>query len=391
MSSHPTKELSLAFVYDRVNTRYGGAEVVLSALHEVFPKAPLYTSVYDARRARWAKGWDIKTSFLQKIPGAAQFHRLFLPLMPLAFESLNLKQYDIVFSITSAEAKGILTLPEQLHICYLLTPTRYLWSHTDEYSDDWVTGWLRRYIFRYVRWWDESAAARPDVYIPISRLIAQRCRDFYHRSTEKVIYPPFDLKDIEDVQQCDKIFHPTDLELTEPYYLIVSRLVPYKRIDTAIQVCQELGRNLIIVGEGPDLERLQSLAQSTNPNSKIIFRQAVQPEKVRAYYQNCRAFLLLAEEDFGITALEAQAYGKPVIVYNKSGAAEVIQDGKTGILVHSRSIEEVKKAIRKSEETDWDEQKIRKNVVKHTKLHFQSEIKTKVNELWKLFEQKGKI
>jgi glycosyltransferase involved in cell wall biosynthesis len=380
------KEPSLAFVYDRVNTKYGGAEVVLQALHQLFPAAPLFTSVFDGRRAVWAKGWKVQPSFLQKIPGAAQFHRFLLPFMPLAFESLNLKDYDIVFSITSAEAKGLLTLPEQLHICYLLTPTRYLWSHTNEYSDDWLTGWLRKIVFNYVRWWDKAAAARPDVYIPISELVAKRCLDFYERKTEPVIYPPFEIGEMSVGVHSD-----IDAVITQPYYLIVSRLVPYKKIDLAIQVCQELGRNLVILGEGPDLERLQSQAQTSNPNSKVIFRQAVQPEKVRAYYQNCRAFLLFAEEDFGITALEAQAYGKPVIVNYKSGAAEIIKDGVTGVHVHVDSLNAAIEAIRKSESIHWDQNKIRQNVAQYTKAHFQDEMKEKIEQLWKAFQQKGRI
>src|SRR5258708_2622600 len=166
----------VALVYDRVNTHYGGAENVLLALHQIYPSAPLYTSVYNPQTATWAKVFDVRTSFLQKFPFAKKFHRLYVALMPLAFESFDLSEFDIVISISSAEAKGVLTKPNQLHVCYLLTPTRYLWSHAEEYQKDWLTGPIRALIFNYLRWWDQSAALRPDIFIPISQLVAERCR-----------------------------------------------------------------------------------------------------------------------------------------------------------------------------------------------------------------------
>ncbi len=364
----------IALVYDRVNTPFGGAENVLLAIHELFPHAPLYTSVYNPQTATWASVFDVRPSFLQHIPFAKQFHRHFVPFMPLAFESLDLSDFDIIISITSAEAKGVLTKPHQLHICYLLTPTRYLWSHRDEYQTHWLTGWIRRAIFQYLQWWDEAAALRPDVFIPISELVAKRCQQYYHRATSGVIYPT--------VGTNTKI--KTDIPLgINDFYLIVSRLVPYKRIDLAIQAVQKMGRNLVIIGQGPDLSRLQRLAKVGDATSKITFLQAVQSTQVIAYYNNCRAFLAPAEEDFGITVLEAQAAGKPVIVYARSGGAEVMLEGKTGITFKNQTVSDLVQAMQKVEHQTWDTQFIQEYAYRYNKHTFQANFQKQVSELIK--------
>ena len=190
----------IALVYDRVNTPYGGAEKVLLALHQAFPQAPLFTSVFHPR-AVWAKIFKIKTSFLQKVPFANQLHRFFVPLMPLAFESLDLSMYDIIISVTSAEAKGIITRPNQLHVCYMLTPTRYLYSHRAHYEQThWpfkipLLNFFSRKLFDYLTWWDQVAAQRPDVIIPISGLVKKRIEKYYQRAVSDVIYPPVDLNE----------------------------------------------------------------------------------------------------------------------------------------------------------------------------------------------------
>src|SRR5579859_1354621 len=372
-------EPKIAIVYDRVNTPFGGAENVLLALHEIFPDAPLHTSVYDPERASWAKVFQIKTSFLQRLPFAKKLHRIFVPLMPLAFESFDFSGFDVVISVTSAEAKGILTKPNQLHICYLLTPTRYLWSHAEEYEQHWLTGWLRKKIFAYLRWWDEAAAERPDMYIPISRLVAQRCQMFYHRKTEAVIYP--------SVGIISKKLSPSTT--SGNYYLIVSRLVPYKRIDLAIQVCQNLGRDLIIIGEGPDLHRLKKLAKSESTTAKIQFLQAVQPAEVVGYYQDCRAFLALAEEDFGMTALEAMSFGKPVIIYSPSGSAELVKEGIGGIHFFSQTPVGLSEAMHIFESRHWDAKKIQHHVSDQTRARFQEEFKRKILDSWTQFRKEG--
>ena len=263
MSSPLEKKPKVALVYDRVNTRYGGAEQVLVQLHTIFPEAPLFTSVFDPKKAKWSADFTVFPSFIQRIPILKNFHRAAVFLMPLAFERANLKSFDIIISVTSAEAKGVLTSPDQLHVCYLLTPTRYLWSHQDEYEKDVLTGWLRKLIFRYLKWWDEAAAFRPDVIIPISKLVQERTEQYYHRKTLPVIYPPVSFTNLteesSEVSEKESADDPSSSEVEFPhdYYLIVARLVSYKRLDIAIKACQKLNRKLIIIGEGPDKKRLQ--------------------------------------------------------------------------------------------------------------------------------------
>jgi glycosyltransferase involved in cell wall biosynthesis len=379
-----SSQLKVAFVYDRVNTPYGGAENVLVALHHIFPDAPLFTSVYDPNRAQWAKGFRVIPSFLQRLPFAKHHHRWFAWAMPLAFESFDLSEFDIVISITSAEAKGILTKPHQLHICYLLTPTRYLWSHAEEYEKSWLTGWLRKIVFKYLKWWDEAACWRPDVLIPISELVAERSLTFYQRQTEAVIYPPVEKPSLtkQELQQIKK-----PLGVPEEYYLIVSRLVPYKRIDMAIKACQTLKKNLVIIGEGPDYVRLVMLAgMRGNATAKILFLQAVHPKDVIAYYTHCTAFLMPAEEDFGITALEAQSFGKPVFIYHKSGAAEIVKDGVTGMHFFEQSTRAIVEAIYWGDRVEWKSETIKKHVVQYDTEHFQERFRDAVYKLWEQYK-----
>jgi len=371
--------MKIALIYDRLATQFGGAEEVLLALHETFPSAPLYTSIYDERQARWASAFTVKTSFLQRLPFAKKFPRLFVGLMPLAFEQLDLSEFDIILSVTSAEAKGVLTKPNQLHVCYLLTPTRYLWSHYAEYTNDRATGWFRKSIFQYLRWWDSTAALRPDYIIPISHHVAQRCKTYYGRETEPVIYPPVRLT-----------FFKNEKNTTERFYLIVSRLVEYKRIDLAIEACQKLKRKLVIIGDGPDLMRLKAIAQTHSaPPSLITFLGAVQSQQVEAYYTSCSAFLSPAEEDFGITILEALSAGKPVIPYKGSGGAEVVEENKTGVFLKEQTITSLIAAIEKSESISWDSEYIQKSVRKYSVHEFEIHIQKALENLKNRYEQKG--
>lgn len=373
----------IALVYDRVNTPYGGAENVLLALHQIFPDAPLYTSVYDPKRASWAKVFAVHTSFLQKIPWAKKLHRIFVPLMPLAFESLDLSAFDIVISVTSAEAKGVLTKPHQLHLCYLLTPTRYLWSHALEYQQHWLTGWFRKYVFDYLRWWDQAAALRPDVLIPISQLVAKRCAEYYLREAEKVIYPTVgSVPKVASTPQISQLA-PEIRPYANRYNLIVARLVPYKKIDLAIEASQKAQKHVVIIGQGPDLQRLKSMVKKRNATAKVFFLQAVHPEQLLAYYHYCTAFLAPAEEDFGITVIEAQQAGKPVVVFAQSGGAEVIQEGKSGVHFFAQTVDDLSEAIHIAESLKWDNELIRKDAAQFTSQSFQQEFAEAVEYHWR--------
>ena len=223
--------IRVALVYDRIN-KFGGAERLLMALHEIWPEAPLFTSVYDSNGADWAKGWDLKTSFLQSIPFAKKWHEGFGWMMPLAFESFDFSDFDVIISVTSEAAKGIITNPRQLHICYLLTPTRYLWSHANDYLSE-VPKLLRplaRIVQAKLRIWDYISAQRPDYFIAISEHIRKRCWKYYRRESE-VVYPMLPL-----VLKRSHLSVPQGKTLSDKeYFLVVSRLVPYKRIDLEIK------------------------------------------------------------------------------------------------------------------------------------------------------------
>ena len=362
--------MRVALVYDRIN-KFGGAERVLTALHEIWPEAPLFTSVYDSNGADWAKGWDLRTSFLQSIPFAKKWHEGFGWMMPLAFESFDFSEFDVIISVTSEAAKGIITNPRQLHICYLLTPTRYLWSHANDYLSE-VPKILRplaRIVQVKLRIWDYMAAQRPDYIFAISEHVKKRCWKYYRREAE-VIYPmlPLVLKRSHlSVRQGETL---SDKE----YFLVVSRLVPYKRIGLAIEACNKLKLPLVIVGTGSEEEKLKRLAGPT-----IKFTGYLTDQELVEYYRNTKAVIMPQEEDFGLTAVEALSLGVPVISYKYSGAAEIIRDGKTGILFEEQSADSLANALKKFDKLAFQENFRYKGFFNN---EFQKTFKDRINKLW---------
>ncbi len=345
----PTRSPSqrVAIVYDRVN-KIGGAERVLQFLHKLYPSAPLYTSVYDPVHAKWTQGWRIIPSFLQKISFLRKHHELLALFMPIAFESFDFSEYDLVISVTSEAAKGIITKPSTLHVCWLLTPTRYLWEKEKEYERDYFRGVLQlalplfRILKSYVKWWDVSAAHRPDKVIAISQVVAQRFERTYHKKVDAIIYPPIQYSLFETPHNISTHF--------QEYYLCVSRLVPYKRVDLAIHAALQLKRNLVIIGTGSELKRLQQIARG---NPSIYFAGHLTDEEIVGYYQRCTGFLFPGEEDFGLTALESMAAGKPPIVQQNSGNAEVVTMD-TGVVCTALRVDALVEAMRTLEAKQWD-------------------------------------
>ena len=319
--------MKVALVYDRVN-KWGGAERVLLALHKIFPKAPLYTSVYDKKKARWAKVFRVYTTFLQKIPFAKSHHDVLASFMPIAFETFNFDNYDVVISVTSEAAKGIVTKPNTLHVCICLTPTRYLWSGYKEYFKNPAFRFLATPMIWLLRKWDFAAAQRPDTYIAISKEVARRVKQYYKKDAV-VIYPPIGIKKgrLPKTQ-------------TNDYFLIVSRLVPYKRIDIAIEACNKLQLPLKIIGVGSQEAYLKSIAGST-----VEFLGSLTDEDLIKYYNGCCAFLFPGYEDLGLTILEAQQYGKPVIAYKAGGALETVIEGKTGEFFTQQTVASLTKKL----------------------------------------------
>ncbi len=345
--------MKLAIVYDRVN-KWGGAERVLLALHEIWPDAPLFTAVYDKKRAAWANVFEVHPSFLQHIPFAKRHHELFPWLTPMAFESFDFSGYDVVLSVTSAEAKAVITKPGTIHICYCLTPTRYLWSGKEEYESQGVAGDVLRVMSKTLKTWDLVAASRPDRYIAISQRVADRIKKYYHRKVEKIIYPPVDI-------QTFQVGEPGD------YFLCVARLVPYKKVDAVIRAFNKLGWKLTIVGTGSQEDYLKRIAKK---NIAFVGGNLTDTE-LAAYYQRCRAFVFGGEEDFGIVSLEAQACGKPVICPRKSGMAETVIEGKTGELFDT----DLAGALHKFEKKKYDSVLCRSNAEKFSVSRFKKEMK----------------
>jgi glycosyltransferase involved in cell wall biosynthesis len=276
--------------------------------------------------------------------------------MPFIFEGFDLNTYDLVLSLGSAEAKGVITKPGTRHIHYSFTPTRYLWSHRHHYLASRQFGLLQpllrpliAYLLELLRVWDRVAASRPDEMISISTHVKKRIARYYHRDAE-VIFPPVDTAKFKGtVSLCHRV-------TANPYYLVVSRLVPYKKIDFLVQLCTRLSRPLVVVGSGVEARRLRQLAGPT-----IHFAGQVADSELSRYYKSCRAFLQANTEDFGIAMVEAQAAGKPVIAYGKGGSCDIVQDGVTGILVQSPTFAAWEQALLSAEQTAWSEEACRQN------------------------------
>lgn len=341
--------MRVALVYDRLN-KAGGAERVLVAFSELFPQADWYTSVWDQQGAPFSKNWRVKSSFLSKIPYLRLHHEYFPLLMPFIFESFNFSQYDLVMSIGSAECKGIITKPATLHLHYCLTPTRYLYSHQAEY----LNNSLYKILSIPLRAWDLVASTRPDKMIAISTQVKKRIKKYYHRDSE-IIYPP-----VETVRFAKKITDFTNFKTlkTKDYFLVVSRLVPYKKIDTLIRVFNQLPhKNLVIAGVGSEMSRLKKLA-----GKNIKFLGAVPESTLPSLYQGATAYLQTNEEDFGISMVEALASGIPVIAYRAGGASDIVKDGKTGILLPDCSVASFATAIDNFDPKRFDREACLKSV-----------------------------
>lgn len=349
--------MKVALVYDRVN-KWGGAERVLLALHKMFPNAPLYTSVYDKKETPWADSFDIRPSFLQKLYLARKKHEALAPFMPLAFEQFSFDEYDLVISLTSESAKGIITKPNTLHICYNLTPTRYLWSGYDEYFQNKIIKKVSAPVVKYLRHWDRLAALRPDVFVAISHEVKKRIEKYYKRDAH-VIHPPVEL-----MPQLESVKNGR-------YYLIVSRMVPYKKLELAIRVCSRLGIPLKVIGTGSEERRLKSLA-----GKSITFLGSLTDQELVKYYSESKGLLFPGHEDFGITVVEAQMHGKPVLAYGKGGATETIINEKTGLLFYPQTDEAFTKALMQFEKMTFDPKLARENAEKFQFKNFRKKFLT---------------
>lgn len=349
----------------------GGAEKVLDAIFSIYP-SPIYTLVkregsFD--RSSFAQA-EILTSFIQKLPFAVSGHRNYLPFFPAAIERFDLSGYDVLLSSSHAVAKGIDVKEGQLHICYCHTPMRYAWDLHDQYVGDLqgVKEWLAKWTLSYMRKWDVNHLNRIHHFIANSQYIAERIQRIYGREAE-VIYPPVQTELFEF--RADK----------EDFYLTMSRLVPYKRMDLIVEAFSHLpSKKLVVIGDGPEMEKIKKLS---GKNVELLGFQS--DDVLRKYLSRAKAFIFAAEEDFGIAPVEAQAAGTPVIAFGKGGVLETVVKGETGIFFEEQTVPSLLEAIGQFEQMEFDPARIRANAERFNETRFKSEFKQFVETKWEDF------
>ena len=353
--------MKVAIVYDRVN-KWGGAERVLLNLKKIFPDAVLYTSVYDEKKAPWAKEFRVKTSFLQKFPFAKSTHELFATLMPISFESFNFDDFDLVISVTSEFSKAVITKPQTLHICYCLTPTRYLWSGYDIYFKNSLLRFISAPFVWYLRKFDKVAAFRPDEMIAISNDVRERIKKYYQRDS-RVIFAPVDFPKVDLTKN------------TGDYFLIVSRLVSYKKIDLAISAFNKTGFPLKIIGTGGEEKKLKQMAKAN-----IEFIKNVSDEELFKYYANSIALVFPGLEDFGLTMVEANYFGRPAIAFRGGGALDIVEEGISGEFFDQANAESLIKVLEKFDISLYNEKLCRENALRFSFANFKNNIKAFIDK-----------
>lgn len=323
MANTPDK---VAIVYDWID-KWGGVERVLLTLHSIYPNAVFYTSYTDLSEAGWAKKLTIRPSFLQHFPKWIRKSRVFSFIFySLAFESFDFSNYNLVISVTSSFAKSIITKPGTRHICYLLTPTRYVWLYPEEYLNVFIQ-WFLSIFMKYIRHWDNVVARRPDIIVSLSETVRERCKKHYGLLSE-VIYPPFDLSYWEGILESLK----KNPRLGRSFFLVVSRLEPYKKIAIVVAACRRMNSHLIVVGKGSQLNQLKKIA-----GPKTSFIQDISDEQLVKLYMSAEALIMPQNEDFGYTSVEAQFCGCPVIAYGQGGNVETVIGDKTGTFFYEQT------------------------------------------------------
>lgn len=357
------KHLRVALVHDWLTGMRGG-EKVLEVFCELFPNATLFTLLHNkGSTSPTIERMKIKTSFVQLLPFTQRHYRNYLPLFPTAIESFDLSGYDLILSSSHCVAKGVIPPVRALHICYCHTPMRYVWDLYDEYFGPGRAGWLTRAAMSLVatrlRRWDVESSARVHHYLANSHNVAERIQRIYGRESE-VLYAPVETKRF------------TVSKKNEGYYLIVSALVPYKRVDLAIQAFNQTGDRLVIVGTGPEMKNLKAIAQ---PNIEFLGWQS--DEMLAKLYAGCLALIFPGVEDFGIVPLEAMACGKPVVAYAEGGALETVvetEKNPTGVFFHEQSAEALMDAVGKLDKKKWNPKAIRRHALKFDRTLFKKTI-----------------
>jgi glycosyltransferase involved in cell wall biosynthesis len=338
--------MKIAVVHDYF-TQLGGAERVVQELYRMVPDPALFATVAlaDCMPPR-LRNASVQTSWMQNLPNISKYYRFYFLLYPFAVGSMDLSEYDLVLSSSSSYAKGVRTSRDAVHVCYCHTPMRWAWSY-DSYSRRESFGFTQRAILPVLisalRRWDEEASRQPDHFVANSRVVAERIRKAYGRTAE-VIHPPIEV---------DR-FHPSDE--VDDYYLVLSRLVSYKRIDLAVQACTERKKKLLVIGDGPVRRSLEALA---GPSVRFLGRAS--DKDVEYYVSRCRALLFPGEEDFGMAPLEVAAAGRPTIAYRAGGAVETVIENVTGVFFNSQTPEDLGDAIERFELKEWSPDRLRQH------------------------------
>ncbi|RRB04071.1 glycosyltransferase family 4 protein [Larkinella rosea] len=351
---------------------FAGSESVVEQILALYPQSDLFTLVdfLPESQRPLIQHKTVTTSFIQKLPWAKKKYRSYLPFMPLAIEQFDLSAYDVVLSSSHAVAKGVLTGPNQLHICYCHSPMRYAWDLYHQYLNEsglktGLSGAIAKLILHYIRLWDYQSAQRVDYFVANSRYIARRIRKVYGREAD-VIYPPVDTAHFALGQH------------KEAYYLTASRMVPYKKINLIVEAFSTMpDKRLVVVGDGPDYEKIKRLA---TPNIELVGYQS--DDALASYMQKAKAFIFAAEEDFGITPVEAQACGTPVLAYGKGGVLESVVDQKTGLFFDRQTVASLKECVQRFDQTAdrFDPAVIHQHAQRFSRENFRQEFDRYVNQ-----------
>ncbi|MBN1288971.1 MAG: glycosyltransferase [Actinobacteria bacterium] len=365
--------MKVALVHDWL-TNVGGAERVLFVLHDLFPEAPIYSSVFIPEVFPELSDAEMHTTFLQGVPVLKKRHQLFPYLRTIAFEGMDFSGYDVVLSDCHAEAKGVITPPETLHICFCYTPTRYYWNGFHEYKEypqfnflNPLIKMLMPFMANRLRLWDRCAADRVDVFIAQSHYVAERIKKYYRRES-MVVHPPVDTNWLK----------PSDGH--DDYFLLTGRIIPYKRVDVAVDAFNELGLPLKITGVGSEADALKRRALGN-----IEFLGRVPDRELAQLYSRCKAFIFPTEEDFGITPLEAMAAGRPVIAYGAGGALETVVDGETGVFFERQDAGSLMETVRRFDPDKFDPARCRKRAEEFEVDVFKKKMKEMVSSAWEEF------
>lgn len=365
--------MKVAIVHDYLN-QMGGAERVVAVLHETFPNAPIFTSIVDRDvLCPELTSADICPSWMQKLPGLKRHFKKYLPLYPWAIESLDIKEYDLVISSSSAFAKGAIKGAHALHVCYCYTPMRFVWDYNNYVRNENFNAPIRAIlpiVISSLKRWDLKTRARPDYYVAISSAVRKRIKKIYGIDAE-IIFPPVD------------VHKYAPKEHGQNFYLIVSRLNPYKRIELAVEAFNILGLPLKIIGSGPFLKTLKEMAR---PN--ITFLGRLDDKEVAEYYASCKALIFPGEEDFGIVPLEANASGRPVIAFYGGGALDTIIEGLNGLFFRKSTVESLIDAVKSLEDGrhDFKSAKIHAHALHFDKETFKDRIKKYVADKYAEFQ-----